>query len=118
MTVSLNNYLLNYLLQIENSNSATTASTSSTDTKELSSEFAQLLASSLMNDSSSQMLGTLSSSNSELTDGDSNNSSSISGISDTSTQITNSVEDLLWNLLSSAANNSTDATTAASGASV
>ncbi|MCO7128032.1 hypothetical protein NIE88_20015 [Sporolactobacillus shoreicorticis] len=114
MTVSLNSALLNYLSQIENSNSAATPA-SSTDIKELSSEFAQLLASSLMSDSASQMLGTLSSTDSDLENMDANDLSNTLG---TSTQSTDSVEDLLWHLLSSAANNSTNATTTVSGTSV
>ncbi|SFG94096.1 hypothetical protein [Sporolactobacillus nakayamae] len=102
MTVSLGNNLLNYLSQINQSNSGTT--TSSTDKKELSSEFAQLLASSLMNDSSSQMFSTLSLSGSDSASTDSDDANSIANISN---QGTNSVEDLLWSLLSSSANANT-----------
>ncbi|WP_100486671.1 hypothetical protein [Sporolactobacillus pectinivorans] len=90
MSISTNNSLLNPLLKTQ-STASPAASVQTNQSTQLSSEFADLLAMLLMNNSSSQMFDGLSSDGTDTTD------SSLDGLSSSPQS---SADSLLWNLLS------------------
>jgi hypothetical protein len=108
MPVSLESNLLQLLLQLEQSSSVKKSVTSSDQNGSTMSQFADLLATALLNGTNQQaadlsMAGTADSGSDLLTD----QTSSLSGISSSPA----SSSDLLWQLLSSSLNQSAAAAT-------
>lgn len=96
MPVSLDSTLLKLLTQTQAAQAGTPSK--SEGPKKTSSDFAQILASSLINNSSSQMLNSLSNDTDSEDAATSDTNSNLNGLGGVSSS--NSSDDLLWNLLS------------------